>query len=98
MLLDSSILDLEGSLSTPISDLIIYLFDADFGEEVEMPTTTKLQHLQRNLIVRLRGKSKSGIISIKTNFLSVSQYTQKLLSLFTVEQPIGGVPDGTGHP
>ena len=32
MLLDSSILDLEGSLSTPISDLIIYLFDADFGE------------------------------------------------------------------
>ncbi len=59
MLLDNSILDLGGTLLTPISDIIIYIFDTDFEEEMEMSSTTKLQNLQKNLIVRLRGEIKN---------------------------------------
>lgn len=56
MLLDESIKDLCGTKYTPVSDLLIFQYDFDFNEEIEMWSDIRLQHKEKNLVARLRGK------------------------------------------
>ena len=48
ILVDSSIVDLGGTMLTPISDVLIYIFDPDFEEEIELSATSKLLNGQKN--------------------------------------------------
>lgn len=59
MFLDDSIKDLGGTRNTPVSDILIFQYNLDFDEEIEMGSSVRLLHKEKNLIVRLRAGEKT---------------------------------------